>query len=250
MVRLAEGKASKKNVVRAVQTAWGCPSSLKQPPPPPPPSSADGNPTPPQDADDDEDDSNNSDEDAYASEENSSTAAAASGCELKPVWLDDDEVETDAVAAIRKRRDEAEAAVEAARRELDNAGEDYGPGGVWRALRDKCFSARVGEYTYDVCLFGEAKQDSTPLGRWSGFKAGTDYGVADFTGGAWCGAISGARSLQLRIECGAETELVDVREPSTCAYEARLVTPAACVPPEFACSLPSAAAGDTCAQVT
>ena len=56
----------------------------------------------------------------------------------------------------------AEAAQRDAQKVLDG---DAGPDGAYHVLRDRCFSVKVSQYTYEVCAFGRAKQDHTRLGN-------------------------------------------------------------------------------------
>jgi protein kinase C substrate 80K-H len=34
----------------------------------------------------------------------------------------------------------------------------FGASGAWKKLAGQCFEKDAGEYTYEVCMFGEAKQ--------------------------------------------------------------------------------------------
>mmetsp|Transcript_1190 Transcript_1190/g.1866 ORF Transcript_1190/g.1866 Transcript_1190/m.1866 type:complete len:480 (+) Transcript_1190:60-1499(+) len=104
---------------------------------------------------------------------------------------------------------------------------DFGPGGVWWSLQDKCFSVKADGYTYEMCIYGKAKQDHTNLGTWAGFEEGSGYTKALFTNGqkCWNGPM---RTLTVHLKCGSEERLDDVREPQTCEYQASFYTPAAC----------------------
>lgn len=105
---------------------------------------------------------------------------------------------------------------------------DGGPGGAFLAIADECFQTRVDQYTYEMCVFGGAKQDpgATSLGQWGGFD-GEERGVFQFTGGTHCWN-GPQRSLTVSAVCGAETQLSEVTEPNRCEYAARFSTPAAC----------------------
>lgn len=105
---------------------------------------------------------------------------------------------------------------------------DGGPAGAYLAIADECFQARVDQYTYEMCIFGGAKQDpgGTSLGSWAGF-GGADKSVIQFTGGTHCWN-GPQRSLTVQAVCGAATSLAEVSEPSRCEYAAKFTTPAAC----------------------
>lgn len=102
----------------------------------------------------------------------------------------------------------------------------YGADRVLYSLRDKCYETQSGEYTYSICLFGQAKQSSTRLGSMK--DVSEDAAEIEFTGGdkCWNGP---ERSLKVTLECGAlPVELFAVDEPATCVYTATLRTPIAC----------------------
>lgn len=63
--------------------------------------------------------------------------------------------------------------------------------------------------------------------RWSG-PADSPHSSMLFTGGAACWN-GPSRSATVHLECGLETKLVAVTEPSKCEYVCTLETPAACV---------------------
>jgi len=114
-------------------------------------------------------------------------------------------------------------------------GTDFGPDGVWAALDGKCVSSKVDKYTYEVCINGEARQkeghSSVLLGK-SG-SAAYGPGALEFTGGQGCWQ-GPARSMRVRLECGAAEELAGVEEPSRCEYAALLRTPVVCTPEDMA----------------
>merc|ERR1719401_2082485 len=79
---------------------------------------------------------------------------------------------------------------------------------------------------YRICLFGEAKQDSTTLGTWTRWDLARTH-RAHFENGQRC--FKGqTRSLQVFFECGETLAVLAVREPSQCSYEASMSHPAAC----------------------
>ncbi|KAG0318695.1 hypothetical protein BGZ97_003412 [Linnemannia gamsii] len=110
---------------------------------------------------------------------------------------------------------------------------DFGPDETFSQLVDKCFDFKDTEYTYSVCLFGDANQSShssTHLGKFSGWE-GDNYDVQMYTGGTKCWN-GPERSVKLVMSCGTTTEIVSVTEPEKCEYLFKLQTPAVCPIPE------------------
>ncbi|KAK3825906.1 MAG: glucosidase II beta subunit-like-domain-containing protein [Benniella sp.] len=106
---------------------------------------------------------------------------------------------------------------------------DFGPGEEFAQLIDECFEFKDIEYTYSICLFGEAHQKShytTDLGKFSSWE-GSDYTVQSYTGGTKCWN-GPERSVRLEMSCGTKNELVSVAEPAKCEYLFKLQTPAVC----------------------
>jgi len=95
---------------------------------------------------------------------------------------------------------------------------------AYAGLDGRCISKSIGEYTYEICFFKDAKQDSTSVGRWKKWESS---GVAIFDDGQYCPG-GPARSLKIIFECGAGEEIMDVSEPSRCTYQASMTHPAAC----------------------
>lgn len=118
---------------------------------------------------------------------------------------------------------------------------DFGPSSVFLPLKNKCFEHKDREYTYTLCLFEKAVQESisgmqTELGRWSGWIGSSEniYSRQRYDGGnqCWNGPT---RSALVNIECGVEDGIISVSEPSKCEYVFEFITPAACPdtdPPE------------------
>lgn len=75
-------------------------------------------------------------------------------------------------------------------------------------------------------MFENARQQQTTVGTFESLNWSTR--TMHYTNGEFCSNINAARTMNVKLECGASTELVDVTEPSTCHYEARLLTPSAC----------------------
>lgn len=91
-------------------------------------------------------------------------------------------------------------------------------------LDGNCVEKKDTEYTYKVCFFDDAKQDHTSLGRW---KEWTGPHSALFDRGAMCPGGPERRCV-VHFECGTETAVIDVAEPSRCAYEMIITHPGAC----------------------
>ncbi|KNC98201.1 uncharacterized protein SPPG_06603 [Spizellomyces punctatus DAOM BR117] len=118
---------------------------------------------------------------------------------------------------------------------------DFGPAGVWEKLFEQCFEYDAAEYKYYICLLQKAEQKpksgtaGTNLGtftRWGRrddklTTAANRYKYMMYENGdqCWNGP---ARSVEVALECGADTKVLSVVEMSKCEYTARLRSPAAC----------------------
>ncbi|KAF9901996.1 hypothetical protein EC991_005433 [Linnemannia zychae] len=112
-------------------------------------------------------------------------------------------------------------------------GMDLGHDETFAQLVDECFDFKDTEYTYSICLFGDANQRSqstTHLGKFSGWE-GDNYDMQMYTGGTKCWN-GPERSVKLIMTCGTTTEIVSVTEPEKCEYLFKLQTPAVCPVPE------------------
>lgn len=119
----------------------------------------------------------------------------------------------------------------------DNGGKKFGAIGEWRLfkLEKKCFNKRAQGYTYNICLFGSASQDSVDLGSWdervwgdNSFEDPHAPVKARFSNGRRC-HTGPMRSLDVDFVCATEDAVLDVSEPSMCEYYAKVGTPAVCV---------------------
>ncbi|KAF1763744.1 hypothetical protein GCK72_003689 [Caenorhabditis remanei] len=117
---------------------------------------------------------------------------------------------------------------------------DYGEDSSWAALKDKCFDRNVQQYTYQFCPFGQNTQkdtgaySGTSLGsfkEWSGGEGMKKYSKMHFGDGQQCWN-GPKRSTDITIECGEESELVEVTEPAKCEYHFTFRTPLACSDPD------------------
>ncbi|KAK3843673.1 MAG: glucosidase II beta subunit-like-domain-containing protein [Linnemannia gamsii] len=106
---------------------------------------------------------------------------------------------------------------------------DLGHDETFAQFVDNCFDYKDTEYTYSICLFGDANQrshSSTHLGKFSGWE-GDNYDMQMYTGGAKCWN-GPERSVKLVMTCGTTTEIISVTEPEKCEYLFKLQTPAVC----------------------
>ena len=125
---------------------------------------------------------------------------------------------------------------------------DYGPGGIFRALKGKCVSSDVGEYEYELCWMDKTMQKSkkghgnTNMGNF----VRIDREIADEEERVDGKSLGKGERLVLRYENGqgcwngpnrrtdvwlacAETdELWKVSESEKCVYRMEIGTPAAC----------------------
>lgn len=112
-------------------------------------------------------------------------------------------------------------------------GDQLGPSGELYSMANECFSVVAGKYTYEVCLFNDAKQkddsSSTKLGKWKGMDIEGDDGqrVMKWEGGqkCWNGP---QRSATVYVTCGPETKLISADEPDTCCYVFEMDSHIAC----------------------
>ncbi|PWN33159.1 uncharacterized protein FA14DRAFT_155858 [Meira miltonrushii] len=128
--------------------------------------------------------------------------------------------------------------------DLSHSPEKWGQEGEFKALENVCVSKNMGEYIYEFCFFKNATQKPTrghgdvSLGRWGRF-APKDSSVQpdqpefylrqiyDNGQRCWNGPD---RSLIVDFVCAPENALLDVFEGEKCIYEAKVSTPAICLP--------------------
>ncbi|KAI1316738.1 hypothetical protein EDD11_009554 [Mortierella claussenii] len=106
---------------------------------------------------------------------------------------------------------------------------NYGPDEAFAQLADQCFDYKDVEYTYTLCLFGDAKQRShsdTHLGTFSSW-IGDNYDAQLYSGGTRCWN-GPERSVKVVMSCGEVNEIVAVSEPEKCEYLFKFRTPAVC----------------------
>ncbi|KAL5508480.1 hypothetical protein ACEPAH_6099 [Sanghuangporus vaninii] len=149
----------------------------------------------------------------------------------------------DAERELNKIRKEKENAQRELARLFDP--EWFGAEGEWKKLDGQCLSKDTGEYTYEVCLFGEARQkpnkggSNFSLGKFShwndaeGVEPGSPeyYSKMYYKKGARCWN-GPERSVTLFLSCGTENAILSVSEPEKCEYHLTGTSPAICRPLE------------------
>ncbi|VDB86795.1 unnamed protein product [Peniophora sp. CBMAI 1063] len=147
---------------------------------------------------------------------------------------------------LRETLTKAEKELADRKKEHDNAKQDidelfdpkfFGSQGEWRQPSNKCLSKDTGDYTYEVCLFGEAKQkpnkggQTFSLGHFSGWNTNAEVGSPEYysrqsyTLGTKCWN-GPQRSVKLELSCGTENTLLTVQELEKCEYQFTATTPA------------------------
>ncbi|KAI0092510.1 endoplasmic reticulum protein [Irpex rosettiformis] len=121
----------------------------------------------------------------------------------------------------------------------------FGREGEFKKLDNTCLEKNMGDYTYEVCLFGEAKQKPNnggshfSLGRFAHWNNvdGIDVGSPEYyskmfyTRGTRC--WNGPdRTVVLVWTCGTENALISVQELEKCEYQFTGTSPALCLPPD------------------
>lgn len=105
----------------------------------------------------------------------------------------------------------------------ENLAFDFGKDDIFRAVIGTVITANLGEYQYSLDFLGLVSQDSTNIGRFSGFK----NGHLMYTGGAQCWN-GPRRSAEVELICGSENRLLSVGEPEKCKYLFRATSPLLC----------------------
>lgn len=110
--------------------------------------------------------------------------------------------------------------------------ENFGEHDVYRAVKGKCFSSVISDYTYEVCLLVNLQQKSASTNTLVGnFDHVDENGSLIYNHGqrCWNGP---ERSGRVDVECGIENELLSVREAQKCEYVFRIRSPLACKLPK------------------
>ena len=102
----------------------------------------------------------------------------------------------------------------------------FGPNMELAHMVGECYVAKIETYKYEVCPFGDAKQDTTKLGTMKALELKEPRTMVFSSGErCWNGP---SRSITVTLRCGGENVLAEMEEPSRCEYAATLYTPAAC----------------------
>ncbi|KAJ4472044.1 glucosidase II beta subunit-like-domain-containing protein [Lentinula aciculospora] len=139
---------------------------------------------------------------------------------------------------VKKEKEDAENDI----KEIFNV-HGYGLEGEWKKLDGTCLRTEVGDYTYEVCLFGEAKQipnkggSTFSLGKFASWNPSPDvkpgeeayYQKQIYNRGTRCWN-GPERNVVLLLSCGTENTLHSVVELEKCEYQLTGTTPALCRP--------------------
>lgn len=145
---------------------------------------------------------------------------------------------------------DAENALKQVRKDKENAEKDlselfdptgYGVEGEWKKLDGMCLEKDTGDYTYELCLFGTAKQkpnkggSTFTLGKFVAWNRDAEpgqpayYQKQNYEKGTKCWN-GPERSVILLMACGTENALLTVAELEKCQYLFTGTSPALCLP--------------------
>ncbi|KZT27082.1 hypothetical protein NEOLEDRAFT_1161953 [Neolentinus lepideus HHB14362 ss-1] len=145
----------------------------------------------------------------------------------------------DAEHSLRLAKDEKKRAEDDLNDLFDPKG--YGAEGEWKKLDKTCLEKDTGDYTYEVCLFDEAKQkpnkggQTFSLGKFHSWNPDSQpgdpayYVKQVYRGGTKCWNGPN-RSVVLILSCGTDNVIHTVAEPEKCEYHLTGTTPALCLP--------------------
>lgn len=169
------------------------------------------------------------------------------------------DISSDSSAGESRAVTDAKKVVADAERDLNNARndqktqkedleKDYGPDGIFRALRDQCASKDSGEYTYELCFLSRVTQKpkkgggDVNMGNFNRFETelvddelpvdGKGLGSGErvvmvYEGGQHCWNGPN-RSTKVVMACAEEHEVWKVSESEKCVYRMEVGTPAVC----------------------
>ncbi|EXJ67975.1 protein kinase C substrate 80K-H [Cladophialophora psammophila CBS 110553] len=163
--------------------------------------------------------------------------------------------ESKAVQDAKKTLSDAERDVRNAENDINRFREDlekdYGPEGIFRALKDTCISKDSGEYEYELCFMSSTKQKPkkggahTGMGNFVGFDTeyvdepsatdGKGLGTGErlvmkYENGQHC--WNGPhRSTRVILACSENEEIWKVSESEKCVYRMEVGTAAVCESP-------------------
>lgn len=133
-------------------------------------------------------------------------------------------------------------------RQTSDLATDYGPDGVFRALKGQCIAKDSGEYSYELCWLDRTKQRSkkgggeTNMGNHVGFEmilvndelpadgrglgTGERLAIRHENGqGCWNGP---SRSTLVVLACAEKDEIWKITEEEKCVYRMEVGSPAVC----------------------
>ena len=164
----------------------------------------------------------------------------------------DESTESKAVTDARNRRNAAQKELDDNKKSLNSHKEDlekdFGPDGVFRALKGQCVSTDSGEYTYEVCFMEKTTQKPkkggghTNMGNYvrmekmivdedlpaNGKGLGSGERIAmKYENGQHCWNGPN-RSTTVILACAEENEVWKVMEEEKCVYRMEVGTPAVC----------------------
>ncbi|TEB29436.1 hypothetical protein FA13DRAFT_1863628 [Coprinellus micaceus] len=120
--------------------------------------------------------------------------------------------------------------------------EHFGIEGEWKKMDDECLEYEFGEYTYELCMFREAKQkpknggSTFSLGRFKSWNTDARPGSPEYYSkqyykhGARCWN-GPERSVVVLWTCGTQNAVTSVAELEKCEYQYTATSPALCLPP-------------------
>jgi protein kinase C substrate 80K-H len=169
-----------------------------------------------------------------------SSSASGSAGESKAV-TDAKKVVADAERDVNNARNEQKS-------QKEDLAKDYGPEGIFRALKDVCVPRDSGEYTYELCFLNRVLQKpkkgggDVNMGNFNRFETevvdeevtvdGWGLGSGErvvmvFEGGQHCWNGPN-RSTRVVLACAEEGEVWKVSESEKCVYRMEVGTPAVC----------------------
>ncbi|USW55780.1 Putative mannose-6-phosphate receptor binding domain superfamily, glucosidase II beta subunit [Septoria linicola] len=199
-----------------------------------------------------EDSENGLDWESYVEEESDTDILYSFTSYLPPQSAPSSGSETKIVTEARDRLKAAEKALEDQKKSqtehTSDLATDFGPGDVFRALKDTCVSKDSGEYTYEFCFWGRTNQKSkkgggsTNMGSFArietiyvdedlptngkGLGRGQRIAMKHENGQhCWNGPN---RSTTVILACSEENEIWKIMEEEKCVYRVEMGTPSVC----------------------
>ncbi|KAJ7122861.1 glucosidase II beta subunit-like-domain-containing protein [Mycena epipterygia] len=148
---------------------------------------------------------------------------------------------TDAEATLNRVKNDKKTAEEDLEEIFNIHG--FGAEGEWKKLDGTCLELDTGDYTYEVCMFDQARQKPNKggttfnLGKFSSWNPSPDVQPGDpayyekqvYDKGTRCWN-GPERSVILVLKCGTENTIHTVAELEKCEYQFTGTSPALCLP--------------------